>query len=244
MTKNIVSDSILEYYKHVSQTQTEILKYETPKIEIAAQKIVEALKNGNKIWGYGTSHASEFIQALIAIPNTIPFISPVLSSMEGVYDNVEGLGILLAEQVDFKKGDVFIFVSISGKHPLTMEIIQYLKDKGVYTIGVTSVTYSGSSKPNNKWNVRLYEAADLFFDNHVGIGDACVTVEGIEETVGPISGVMSMFITELLIAALAEEFEKQKVDFSVWRHPHLKGSTEHNKKVIEQASQWVNYFKN
>lgn len=244
MVTNTIQDNILEYYKHISQTQNDILKYESKKIELAAQKIVEALKNGNKIWGYGTGHANEFIQALLCTPSGIPFISPLITIMEDVYDNVEGLGIALAGQVDFKEGDVFIFVSISGKHPLTIEIIEYLKNKGVYTIGLTSVAYSGSSKPNNKWNVRLYEIVDLFFDNHVGIGDSCVAIEGVQETVGPISGVMSMFIAELLMAAIAEELEKQNIDFPVWRHPHLQESSDHNKKVINQASKWVNYFKN
>lgn len=238
-----IKKGLYDYYENVQKTESEILTHEVSNVDKAAQKIVEALKNGKKIWGYGPGHANEFLQALLCTPAGIPFISSIFAHVrETIHDNVEGLGSMLGELANFQKGDVFIFISISGKHTLPIEIVKYAQEKGVFTIGLTSVTYSSSSKPNNKWNARLFEAVDLCFDNHVGIGDACVHIDGVKEAVAPVSGVMSMFLAEMLTAAIAQEMEAQNMDVPVWHHPNLPSSSIHNKKIITKTEAWVNYF--
>ncbi|MGL4525094.1 MAG: sugar isomerase domain-containing protein [Spirochaetia bacterium] len=234
---------LFSYYETVLKNEQAIIEYEMPQIKTAAKKVVQAIKSGNKVWGYGPGHANEFIQAMLCTPAGIPFISCLNAHVrEVLFDNVYGLGELFAQQVEFQKGDIFFFVSISGRHPLPIEIIKYAQSKGVYTIGLTSVKYSGSSAPNNKWNSRLYEAADLVFDNHVDIGDTCVVIQGIEETISAVSGVMSMFFAELLMAEVAAEMERENVNFPVFRQPNLPGSDKHNTQTAQQARNWVNYF--
>ncbi|MGL4676227.1 MAG: sugar isomerase domain-containing protein [Brevinema sp.] len=234
---------LMMYYNTIQKNQQDIVEHEIPNIKKAAQIVVEVLKKGNKIWGYGPGHANEFIQALLCTPAGIPFINCLNAHLrEVLFDNAYGLGELFAQQARFKAGDVLFFISISGRHPLPIEIIKYAQAQGVYTIGVTSVTYSNSAPPNNKWNARLCEVADLVFDNHVAIGDACVQMDGLEETVGAVSGVMSMFLAELLTAEIAQEMENQNFSFPVFRHPNLPENSTHNKQVEEQAKDWVNYF--
>src|SRR5690625_7887182 len=95
-------------------------------------------------------------------------------------ERLSGYAEAVLERVDAQEQDIFIAISNSGRNILPIEATEYMKEKGLYTISITSLKHSQSVTSRHPSGKRLFELTDLTFDNFGEPGDAALELSSGE----------------------------------------------------------------
>jgi uncharacterized phosphosugar-binding protein len=106
-------------------------------------------------------------------------------------------------------------LSTSGRNPVPIDVALTAKNKGAYTIIITSLEYSMSQPSRHKSGKLLYEVADLVINNYSIKGDAILSHESVPVPFSPTSTVVGSAILHAIftvaIVIMAENgFENRK----------------------------------
>jgi uncharacterized phosphosugar-binding protein len=133
-------------------------------------------------------------------------------------------------------GDVLIVHSVSGRNAAAVEIAQGAKERGVYVITLTSLTYSRSVQPRKPGAPRLFEVGDLVLDNHAPVGDALIEIPGMAQKVGPSSTVTGAAILNAIIVRATTLIMERTGEPPVFMSANLDGGDAYNKR-------WLAHYK-
>jgi len=120
-------------------------------ISQAAQTIIDAIRDGNKVLvcgnGGSAADSQHFVAELVGkfyhVRKALPAIAlTVNTSILTSVANDYSYNAVFSRQVEAigKKGDVLIGISTSGNSANVIKAITVAKDKGIYTIGLTGAT--------------------------------------------------------------------------------------------------------
>jgi len=203
-------------------------------IEMAGERVAESVAQGGilHIFGVGHSHilAEEGFYRAGGLAAVNPILEPSLMLHSGArksmqLENVNGLGAILFRYHELKKEDILLVVSNSGVSRVPIELASLAKEKGIYTIAITSVKYSEQIKGDKQ---ALYEIVDLVIDNFGEPGDALIQIPGLPQRVGPSSTVIGAALLNAVIVAAVAELQAMGVLPPVYISGHLPGADEHN----------------
>jgi uncharacterized phosphosugar-binding protein len=98
--------------------------------------------------------------------------------------------------------------SASGRNNAAIEVALVARDKGLYTIGVTSRRYSASVPSLHPSGKHLADVVDLVLDHDAPPGDTLVNIEAMPElgTTGAASTVLAMIMVHAIFASVIESF--------------------------------------
>lgn len=241
-----------EYFSKISEKLAIVEIEERESITQAVQLIVEATLKKQAIFAFGASHAGILTQELFYRAGGMMTVNPIFGeeimldvepiTRTSQMERLEGYGTVLANKTPFKKGDVLIVHSVSGRNPVTIEIAIEAQKKGVRVIAITNLKYSRSVSSRHSAGKNLYEYSDLVIDNHGDIGDAMCEVTGLEQKVGPSSTVVGAAI----LNAMVVEVVKTLVDKGVEKPPifysaNLDGGDELNQKLFAEYAGQIHY---
>jgi uncharacterized phosphosugar-binding protein len=133
----------------------------------------------------------------------------------------------------FKKGDVIVMTSNSGRNALLIELSLRLKEMGVSIIAITALEASKNNISRHKSGLRLFELADVVLDNRSVYGDASLS-HNDEIKTGPTSTIMSCFIVQLLVSAFVQLEVEKGGDVPVFRSSNIDGGDAYNEKLFER----------
>jgi uncharacterized phosphosugar-binding protein len=102
-------------------------------------------------------------------------------------ERVEGLADVILSNFHFEPTDVMIVFSVSGASAVPIEMAMGARARGLKVIAVTSLAHSNASDSLHHSGTRLFDNADLVIDLCTPVGDAGVTIAGLETPVGPLS---------------------------------------------------------
>ena len=109
-------------------------------------------------------------------------------------ERVEGLADVILSNFHLKPTDVMIVFSVSGASAVPIEMAMGARAAGIRVIAVTSRAHSTASTSLHHSNTRLFDNADLVIDLCTPVGDAGVTIPGLDTPVGPLSTVAAVAI--------------------------------------------------
>ncbi len=226
---------------------------ETGNIQKCVSLLTETILEHRSIYIFGASHAGilsqeAFYRAGGLIPIN-PIFAPEVSvdrepiTLTSKMERLEGYGKTLGEACHFRSQDVLIVHSVSGRNPVTIEIAQCAKEAGASVIGITNLAYSKSVSSRHSSGKKMYDFCDIILDNHGDIGDACVSVPGIQQKAGPTSTVIGALLLNTVFsetaAALAESGKADPVP--VFYSANLDGGDEANRKLFGQYQSSIHY---
>jgi uncharacterized phosphosugar-binding protein len=128
-------------------------------------------------------------------------------------------------------GDVLILVSNSGKEPFPVELALSARRSEVAVIAITSVAFSRTLEPAHPCGKRLFEIADVVIDNQSGVGDAAVSVPGLDTPICPTSGVLSAIALWTLTADIVECCLARGLKPAIYRSVNLPDGFEFNERA-------------
>lgn len=241
-----------QYIDRIEELLETVKKDDKENIQEAINLIVKANEDKNSIYIFGASHAGILAQEMYYRAGGMITINAIFGrevmldrqpiTFTSNMERLEGYGTQIGKTVSFKKNDILILHSVSGRNPVIIDLALYAKKKGVKIIALTNLSYSKSVKSRHSSGKRLFELADIILDNHGDIGDAAVQLKGSPQKVGPTSTVIGAAILDNIVVEASQKLIKiTEKDAPVFYSANLDGGDEKNRKLVQEYKQMIHY---
>lgn len=236
-------EAVRHVVDHLEATQAE-------NVERAAQMIITALRNRGAVFCSEIGHGiqGDFLNRAGGLAAVQPFTfsfhlqDPVPTCLasrpeDRPSDRELELVRLAVNTSNLRAGDVMLIGSVSGRNRRPVELAMACRDKGVRTVGLTSLKYTQQVVSLHPSGKRLCDAVDVVVDIGAPYGDAAVEIPGVDVAVLPVSGVgfavAGWMIWERVLTRMAEEGDPPTVFMSVNRP----GGEEYYEKARRQVNE-------
>lgn len=229
-----------DYYENTIKMIEKIHSTQTYQMETSAAHMARAIRDGGLIYVFGCGHSHMVAEELFYRAGGIVQVCPILDSAvmlhEGAaksskIERMSGLAEPLLERYAIGANDVMLIVSNSGINSFGIEMALGAKKKKCYVIAITSNQYGGVPSRHISGK-HLNEICDIFIDNCVGKGDACVTVSEDGQRAGPLSSLSAFFIANTLILMACEERVRHGETPEIFCSGNIDGADALNEKYI------------
>ena len=119
-------------------------------------------------------------------------------------ERMEGLAEVILSNFEFGDQDIMVVFSASGRSAVPLEMAIGARQRGMRVIAVTSMAESKAAEPFHSSGTRLFENADLVIDIGTPVGDAMVSLEGLDTPVGPGSSLANIAVVNEIKVRTAE----------------------------------------
>lgn len=214
------SRSAAAYLNAAGQILANIRATQLESIEKAADICVNSIANDGLVHLFGTGHSRMFVEEMFPRHGSFPGFHPIVE-LSLTYHNpvvgangqrqamflehVEGLGPVIVRNFVLTEPDSFIIFSNSGVNEVVVEVGQEVRKRGLPLICVVSVPHCRASPALHSSGAKLIDIADVVIDNCTPAGDALVSIEGLDDPVGPGSTVGAALVTNALKCVIAEK---------------------------------------
>lgn len=227
--------SIQENFKKVNDTQGE-------NIKAAAQLMANAIGEDRLIHVYGGGgHTTLCMGEMFFRAGGLSCINPIMETGLSVFnqalkylelERTVNYGSAIMKYYDLQPGDVLIIFHNIGINPATIDAAMEAKKAGAKIIAVSSSHWQKEMPAEhfirhpNKTN--LFDYADVCIDDFNPVGDAVVTVPGLETPIAPVSNIIDFYIAHLLEIATVEACIEKGITPPVWSSANTPGGDEKN----------------
>ncbi|HCM87141.1 MULTISPECIES: SIS domain-containing protein [Enterococcus] len=243
---------MFQYFDRIQEILKEVELKEAEAINQAIELLTDANLNEKGIYIFGASHAGILAEELYYRAGGMMTINAIFGrelmldqspiTVTSKMERLEGYGTTLASTIPFKEGDVLILHSVSGRNPVTIDLALSAIKKGVKIVALTNVNYSKQVSSRHSSGKRLFELADVVLDNHGDTGDACCSIEGIEQKVGPSSTVVGATILNTIVVEVTRKLIERGVEYPpIFYSANLDGGDQLNQELFKKYEQVIHY---
>ena len=210
-----------------------------PAIQQAAEIFAATIAEEGLVHMFGTGHSRIFVEEMYPRHGSFPGFHPIVE-LSMTYHNqivgangqrqamfiehVEGLARTILRNFVIRKPDSFLIFSNSGVNEVVVEMALEAKERDLPLVVVISVEHCNASSPKHSSGKKLSDIADVVIDNGTPVGDALVTIDGLEDPVGPGSTIGAAAVTNAIKCAVAEKLVARGVPLHVLTSSALIGS--------------------
>jgi uncharacterized phosphosugar-binding protein len=206
------------YLDKMIEAQQGVIQREADSIEKAALVITESLRQGGVIHVFGSGHShlppEEAFYRSGGLAPVNALLDPSLMFHEGTEKGIalekwEGYATrFVIPKYDLRQGEVMIVFSASGRNNAPIEVALAAKERGLYTIGVTSRRYSAAFESRHSSGKHLCDVVDLVLDHAVPAGDNALQIQDHPElgTTGGMSTVLAILMINAVFSQVIENF--------------------------------------
>ncbi|PZS07062.1 MAG: SIS domain-containing protein [Chloroflexi bacterium] len=243
-----LSPASVRYAKAALDNVERILETQLEVIAEAGRVSAGAILRDGLVHLFGSGHSRMAVEEMYprygSFPGFHPIVELSLSNHHQVVgsngqrqamfiENAEGLGRVILDNFRFDSGrDVMLVVSSGGTNAVPVEVALEARSRGLPVIAITSVEHSRRSFPTHSSGTRLFEVADLVVDACTPVGDAAVSIPGLDTPVAPLSSVVSLTIINMLKADVAQRLTEAGKPTPVITSPVLVGD-ERSRQLFE-----------
>ncbi len=240
------------YFDRIHEILREVEDTETHQIQAAVNHLAEGCIHGKSLYVFGASHAGILSEELFYRAGGLMLVNPIFApelmlnnspvTQTTQMEQLEGYGTILARKVCFQTGDSLIVHSVSGRNPVSIDLVLEAKKSGVHVICLTNLTYSRSVSSRHSSGKKLYELADIVIDNHGDIGDAAILMPKLQQKVAPTStvvgaAILNTIVSEVALKLIASGISKPPVFYSA----NLDGGSDLNSELSQYYQHQIHY---
>jgi uncharacterized phosphosugar-binding protein len=209
---------MLDYFRIVSGLLDRLEQTQAGAIRRAAEQCAASIGAEKLVHLFGTGHGS--FPALEAFPRSgslvgfHPIAELPITLIHHVFGDMgvpqyrflhrqEGYGRAILEGHRLDPADSLVLFSHSGINPVVLDMAFMAKEKGLAVIAVTSLPHSSATASRHSSKKKLFEVADIVIDTGAPLGDASVTIEGLQDPVAAVSSMLVMTVVDAMIAETA-----------------------------------------
>jgi uncharacterized phosphosugar-binding protein len=222
-------------------SKIQLVKEQSSNIEKASEWVAVCMENEGFIYTSGTGHSHMFAEEIFyragGFARVIPILDDALmlhkdASQSTEVERMEGYAAKLLKGYQISPKDIFIISSNSGRNTVSIEMAMIAKEKGAKVIVITNLKHTLSVTSRHPSGLKLYELADLYFDNGGEIGDASVAIKGLEFKVGATSTAIGTTILQSIMVQATENLVKKGFQPEVFSSSNSDEGEEHNEALI------------
>lgn len=235
-------DVLAEYHRRAAGILQDICQSQPAALLAGARLAARALSEDKLIYIFGCGHshmlAEEGFYRAGGLAAVCPVFDEELMLHKGAVrssrlEKQPGLAGPLLERYPVQPGDVLICVSTSGVNSVPLEMAQAARAKGMAVVGIASGAYlpQAAGAPGGR---HLSELCDVWVNNCVPHGDACLRLPGLPAATGPLSTIAGAFILNALLAQAQELAAQAGTVPAVYRSGNIPGGAESNQALIRR----------
>lgn len=236
------------YYNAIVKNLEQINATQGENIHRAAELMCDAIKNDRLINVYGGGgHTTLPVGEMFFRAGGLACINPVMETGLSVFnqalkylelERTVNFGAAIIKYYDLQKGDVLIIFHNIGINPATIDAAMEAKKRGVKIIAVSSAAWQTEMPADhfirhpNKTNLNDY--ADVCIEDFNPVGDAVVTVPGLDTPIAPVSNIADFYIAHLLEIETVRLCVEAGIVPPVWNSANTPGGDEKNAVYLEK----------
>ena len=191
----------------------------------ASTRCANTIAEGGMVHLFGTGHSRIPLEEMFPRYGSYPGFHPIAELSMTFHTQVTGANGQrqamfiervhgLAEQIlanfHFGPDDLMMIFSASGLAAVPVEMAIGARQREMEVIAVTSVAQSMAGEPGHESGTRLLDHADVLIDLCTPVGDALVSIEGVDTPIGPGSTVAyAAIVNEIKVQTAALLVEKE-----------------------------------
>jgi uncharacterized phosphosugar-binding protein len=239
---------IEHYFQKVNERLELVLKHEKDNLKKAAYIVSEAIQKGGiiQLFGCGHSHIlteEVFYRAGGLVPIKPIFFEPLMlhegAIRSSMLERMNDFAKSFIDYEDIRPEDVLFVLSTSGRNPVPIDVALTAKEKGAYTIAITSLEYSKSQPSRHKSGKLLYEVVDLVINNYSVKGDAILSHESVSIPFSPTSTVVGSTILNAIFAEAIVLMAENGLEPPIFLSGNMEGADEHNNRLIAKYKERI-----
>ena len=157
-------------------------------------------------------------------------------------ERVEGIAQRLFDDYKVGKNDVIVIISNSGRNGVVIDMALLCKERGVKVIALTNTRHTYSAESRHKSGKRLCEIADIVLDNFGCVGDACISVDGVDGKICPTSTVSGALILNAVVAEAVDICVKKGFVPEHFASANVDGGDEINDEIIRKYKEEIKHL--
>lgn len=233
-------DKITAHLKHLHDEERDaIIK--------ASRMLADHIKNDQIVYAYGPGgHSNLGAQEIFFRAGGLMHVSAILDEgtlLSGgalrsmAIERTPGYGKIVIDDYGLKANDLLIIINAYGINAATIDAALEARRLGVKTIGVTSVAHAKATPPDHParhpTKKNLYELVDVVLDSKVEVGDAVVSIEGLEQKVAAMSTFANAYLLNALVAETVHILVQEGITPPIWMSGNATGGDAANARFIE-----------
>jgi uncharacterized phosphosugar-binding protein len=240
------------YFQKAVEALTRVAETQRESIAAAADALVEAVIGGGSIFSFGASHSFLLTEELVYRTGGLMLVNPIYPHGMNLFvrpmtltsrlERVPGLGAELLSSAPIRKDDVLLIASTSGRNAVVIDMAIAAQEKGIRTIGITSVEYTRGVSSRHPSGKKLADLCDIVIDNGAPYGDAVVEIPGFPQKTGPLSTVTGCAIVNALIAEVVARLVQQGVNPPVFVSANLDVGDDYNARLLAENRHRIHYL--
>lgn len=197
----------------------DVVEAQTPQIQQAARWFADTILAGRMVHVFGSGHSRIMVEEMWPRYGSFPGFNPIVElsltfhnlvvgangQRQAMFlENVPGLADRILRNYDLSDQDSALVISSSGCNVVPIEMAELFQQKGVRVVVLITKDHSEASTSKRVDGKKLGDFADLILDTGAPVGDAMLTVPGLDTPVAPGSTVGGAVLINCIKAEVAK----------------------------------------
>jgi len=218
-----MKESPAQQFLSRSRELVDAVEAQLPAIEQSAEWFSESILGGRVVHVFGSGHSRIMVEEMWPRYGSYPGFNPIVElsltfhnlvvgangQRQAMYlENVPGLAERILRNFAIRTSDSAFVISSGGCNVVPIEMAQGFRRRGVRVVALVSRRHAEASQSRHPDGVKLHDVADLVLDTGAPVGDAMVSVAGLDTPVSPGSTVGGCLVVNAIKASVAERLTR------------------------------------
>ena len=197
----------------------DVIDAQRDQIQQTARWFADTILAGRMVHMFGSGHSRIMVEEMWPRYGSFPGFNPIVElsltfhnlvvgangQRQAMFlENVPGLADRILRNYDLSDQDSALVISSSGCNVVPIEIAELFRQKGVKVVALITKEHSEASTSKRADGKKLGDFADLILDTGAPVGDAMLTVPGLDTPVAPGSTVGGAVLINCIKAEVAK----------------------------------------
>ncbi|UFH57936.1 sugar isomerase domain-containing protein [Spirosoma sp. KNUC1025] len=211
--------NLTSQYIQQSRALLNTIEAQAPAIQQAADWFSQTILAGRMVHLFGSGHSRIMVEEMWPRYGSFPGFNPIVELSLSFHnlvvgangqrqamflENVPGLAQRILRNYDLSNLDSALIISSSGCNVVPIEMAELFQQKGVKVVALITKQHADKSTSKRADGKKLSDFADLILDTGAPVGDAMITVPGLDTPVAPGSTVGGAVVVNCIKAETAQ----------------------------------------
>jgi len=205
-------------YLQKSRELVDSVERQLPEIQRAADWFSQSILAGRMVHIFGSGHSRIMVEEMWPRYGSFPGFNPIVELSLSFHnlvvgangqrqamflENTSGLAERILRNFALRPEDCAFVISSSGCNLVPIEMAEGFQKRGLKVVVIISRRHSEASASKHPAGKKLQDFADLVLDTGAPVGDAMVSVPGLEAPVSPGSTIGGCLLVNAIKAEVA-----------------------------------------
>jgi uncharacterized phosphosugar-binding protein len=210
--------NVTEAYLKKSTEIIDTVNGQQEKIRQAAQLFAETILAGRMVHVFGSGHSRIMVEEMWPRYGSFPGFNPIVElsltfhnlvvgsngQRQAMFlENVNGFAERILRNFDLKEIDTALIISSSGCNVVPIEMAEIFQKNKIKVVSIITEKHSAKSTSKRDDGKKLGDFSDLILDTGAPVGDAMISIPGLDTPVAPGSTVGGALLINCIKAELA-----------------------------------------